>query len=639
MRPSGRDLAIVLAVSGGLGFATGVARPEHQVAVETAQVIAGIVHYPPGNPFFIYHLKLWNLASQLLALLLLAGVPERALSVALSGVLGAVSFQALALCALATSRDRVLAIALPPWILAISAYDLGVNYDIALLGSEHTFGVLGTSWALLALALLGVGRTGAGLCALAIAPAVHPPIGIWVLGIALLALALDAGGRDALRAHAHWLLYGLAVTGLSLGAQLWWSGRFAVEKAATDELAIRDFVRYWDWHRRPVSLADPVFILTAGFVALAAAWLAAPRLRARLDAGAAHLLRALAVSAALALGFAVLTIWQDRLPLPLVVAMPGRHVNLSSLAALPVLLGLLAAPAAAGPGAVLLGAVAVLAGFADALTPRSLLLAIELAAAALALAIALGIDRGSRRIEAVARAVAVGFFAATALLRQRLDPPTTAGLLAAAAALAVAIDPPRRLASLRAARPLAAALAAIAVVLSAVRAEHVAGPPLDWLRDYANDPFFARVAEGQGMLLTAGSLHLVQLRTRRPVLLDGGGLDGLPYAPGAARPMERILTQVYEVNLHDPPDDIRASRPGALLPDTGSWEWQNRSHGRWIALAREFGFSEVLTPIDWHLPLRREERSLELALWSTAREPETPPAASMRAVPPSEEGR
>src|SRR5262249_36418279 len=43
-------------------------------------------------------------------------------------------------------------------------------------------------------------------------------------------------------------------------------------------------------------------------------------------------------------------------------------------------------------------------------------------------------------------------------------------------------------------------------------------------QDRTTDPLFAAAAARRGGLLaTAGTLHLVQLRSRRPVLLDGGG--------------------------------------------------------------------------------------------------------------------
>ena len=55
----------VLIVSGVLGFAVGAIKfPTWQVAVESAQVVAGIVQYPAGNPFYIYHVKLWTILTQ-----------------------------------------------------------------------------------------------------------------------------------------------------------------------------------------------------------------------------------------------------------------------------------------------------------------------------------------------------------------------------------------------------------------------------------------------------------------------------------------------------------------------------------------------------------------------------------------------
>lgn len=48
-----------LTISGLMGFWLGAAVfGEWQVAVETAQVIAGFVKYPADNPFYIYHVRL-----------------------------------------------------------------------------------------------------------------------------------------------------------------------------------------------------------------------------------------------------------------------------------------------------------------------------------------------------------------------------------------------------------------------------------------------------------------------------------------------------------------------------------------------------------------------------------------------------
>ena len=81
--------------------------------MESGQVLAGLVAYPPTNPFYLYHLKLWTLVNQLSALLLKAGLSEMAVSLLVSGLLGAVSFSALALTTFALCRDRLLAFGVP----------------------------------------------------------------------------------------------------------------------------------------------------------------------------------------------------------------------------------------------------------------------------------------------------------------------------------------------------------------------------------------------------------------------------------------------------------------------------------------------------------------------------------------------
>src|SRR4029434_5159858 len=55
-------------------------------------------------------------------------------------------------------------------------------------------------------------------------------------------------------------------------------------------------------------------------------------------------------------------------------------------------------------------------------------------------------------------------------------------------------------------------------------------PPHPIFVDRTTSPALAQVANGSGLLLTGGDMQLIQIRTRRPVLINGGGLDGLPYA-------------------------------------------------------------------------------------------------------------
>ena len=120
-------------------------------------------------------------------------------------------------------------------------------------------------------------------------------------------------------------------------------------------------------------------------------------------------------------------------------------------------------------------------------------------------------------------------------------------------------------------------------------------------RDRTTSPPFAQVAERQGMLATAGNMQLVQLRTRRPVLIDSGGLDGLPYALAAGPALERILRDVYAIDLFNPPEEARGR--GAIPNDTNRAAWERFSREHWRLIRRSYGVTQVMTPPGWALAL------------------------------------
>src|SRR5688572_27154520 len=161
--------------------------PDWQVAVETAQVVAGAVTYPPDNIFYIYHTKLWTALHQILAVALRAGVNEITLSHVVSGVQGMLTFQAIAIFVYAFSRDVLLAVGSSALICLTRSAKYGAIYPIFLLGTKHKYGVVGLSLCVLTVALNGAGwyRTDAVL--LGIAPCIHPSLGSLTCAIVALA--------------------------------------------------------------------------------------------------------------------------------------------------------------------------------------------------------------------------------------------------------------------------------------------------------------------------------------------------------------------------------------------------------------------------------------------------------------------
>ena len=132
-------------------------------------------------------------------------------------------------------------------------------------------------------------------------------------------------------------------------------------------------------------------------------------------------------------------------------------------------------------------------------------------------------------------------------------------------------------------------------------------------RDRTNDPFFAAVAaEPNGLVATGGSFHLVQLYTRRPILLDGGALDSLPYAAESGPAMERILGEVYGIDFFNPPGEAKGA--GAIPPRINRPVWEGYSREKWLAIGRTFNVTQVLTRGDWtlDLPVAAENQWLRL---------------------------
>lgn len=585
-------LGQVLWLSGALGFFLGASRyATWQAAVETGQVLAGLVEYPPNNPFFLYHTKVWTLSNQATALLLRLGLSEIAISVVLSGLLGMVSFQALSAVTLAFSKDEWAALGSPPLILLTGVASFGVTYGVYLMGISHTYGVLGLSSALLTVALIACEEYSVGAFLLGLAPAIHASVGVWLWLIVFVCFLWDRRALwEPARRSARSLLLGVGLSAGSLAVHLlvtYHPGNVAPDVASRYFVA---FTTLWDEHRSPVEIDHPGVYLNAGVTALSLLWLA--WFRKDVPRASHFLLRFFLVSGAL--GFvAIVASWQppDMLPGTLLVLMPNRLLNLNVLAGAAFLIGLLAAyPKHDSAQAGLVGLIAglmvaaksqlwALQGKLEKPPPVEIDPLLAMAAASLAL-------------------MAVASRSAAAPASDRPAP---------------------RLGPLKGTVRLLLVLAAAATVVTSLTSWNAARLNIrDRLRrefrDRTNDDLMARTAKGKGLLLTAGDLHLVQLRTRRPVLLDGGGLDMLSYVPEAGPEMERILRKAYGVDFFDP-GHSKATRLGTIPPAASEKIWRKRLPSEWIRIRKEFGVTEVLAFARWKLRLPVVTENEELALY------------------------
>ena len=107
--------------------------------------------------------------------------------------------------------------------------------------------------------------------------------------------------------------------------------------------------------------------------------------------------------------------------------------------------------------------------------------------------------------------------------------------------------------------------------------------------------------------MTANGVRLVQLKTRRAVLLDTSGFDGLAYSLEAAPRMIHILRDVYAIDLLSPPAEAPVQ--------TNRRAWEGYSRERWQEIGRQYTVTQVLTYRNWSLRLPIVAETADLRLY------------------------
>jgi hypothetical protein len=413
-------------------------------------------------------------------------------------------------------------------------------------------------------------------------PAIHPSVGIWVGSVAVAALAWTyAGRRDELGPLVRYFLAGCAVTLFSAAVQFAFIYDVPQVDAAAVERSFSTFERLWDAHRRArVAFADTGVMFNRTVVALTLIWLIG--FARDLPKPALFLVRVAAIAGLISLGVVFLTwIPPDSMPRTLSILMPARLLNLNIVLAGPLLIGLVAAYRHLRAAQALL--VALMAGLL--LSSKSLLWR---------WLPAIGVQPWSVRFDPVLLFDAAGLVIVCTALWHATRRPA---------------DRPREAWS--GGWLYQGAVAAVLVTAAIVSWRGAA--PRTIFRDRTNDRFFAAVAaDRRGLTVSAGSFQLVQLYTRRPVLIDSGALDTMVYAPEGGPATAQIVTDVYGIDFYDPPREMRSS---SLIPhDANRLTWSRFSAQRWRELRRTYNVSQVVTRSDYELdlPLVAEADGLRL---------------------------
>lgn len=617
-----------------LGALLGFSHEEWQMAIESAQVQAGQVSYPPDNSFFMYHLKIWTLMVQIPAFFLKFGITDAFLNHISSALMGAFLYSNQAVITYLLSRSLIFSLGFPAAVWISRMFQVGDTYEIMLYDEPHTFGIVAPAYAVLVFQLQALRKERLSGFLLGLAPAVHPTVGVWTIGIsAIHGLMGSSFARTWRKWIPYWVL-GCLLTLLSFIIHLRLSASLPEISGEEARRYLEGFTASWDMHRRPVRPTSLAVLLALLLIALVVRFRREGQTHqtpsaSPTDFSAAGnpneqastlLLELLGLSAAAALICAALSHLQGWLPSPLVAAMPWRNLSISGLAFPFVLGGLLGRERSCTQtqgillvlllcfrqpllwaGAPFRGAW-VVAGMAFLIGPT--------------LRIAGEHSAQGRRYFVLLLAVLAAVLSTRPELYRSVFPEIRAvydsilpALALLASGLVLVIRLPKGVA-----RPLRGLLGLLLGLLGAsagVDAWEAAQLRSARLASQASDALFARAAAEPGVLVTASDLTRIQVRTRRPVLLHGYNLNVLPYVLESGPAMEAALRQVYGLSLFRPP----GIRTGGMDSEDGRVTFEERSQAEWVRLAPQFQLTQVLTPKNWALDLPMVAENEQYRLW------------------------
>lgn len=567
------ELVKVCSVTGLLGFFIGVFLcPSRHNAVECAQVLAGVVDYPVTNSYYIYQIKSWTLYHQICALFLYLGVSERTLSFAVSGVLGMLSYQGLSLVVYAFSRKAFLSIVAPLLIHLGQTANFGPSYRVIPVGSFSSYGSLGLSVVLLAVGLIGNGISRLGGLLLGMSPSIHLLLGFycWIVAAAGFLMGPHED-RNNFKNILNPFCIGVALCLISFVTHVLVArdiGTVSVEEAAR---YFDVYLSKWAAHQYPVDWKSPGFWLNQAATVISLLWL---RLfSGDLNKSSIFILRAFVASGVLSLLSAALT-WVPpaMVPKALLLAMPGRFLNFNILGLPALLIGLLGR----------YSTVAACGCLATLVVPMFLVMYGRFAQGRIAALIMIAVT-------------------AMALFFMKLLQNVNSGLTSQ-------LNPQSRNEAARIWGVL------LGVMLGLVLQFVIGGgyrnssfsnlctclPDISGDRFRKEDGDFWAILAGRKGTLLVSDIYLVQSRTGRPILLSPV-IDQLHYAPGSGAEMNRVMREVYGVDLFAPPWNTPVG--GHLPSRLYRCLWQRRSPGEWMKIRNRFGVTDVVTRRGWVLQL------------------------------------
>ena len=171
------------------------------------------------------------------------------------------------------SNNILLSIATPFFVLSTSAYVFGVTYPVNII-APHTWGILGLSFTLLTVAVIGNKQYKFGAFLLGLAPAVQAVYGLCLWLVVGVSLLLDWKVlRSHLKKAIKYFILGCLIFVISLLYHVITSpGIPDISKDIASEY-LRHFVRIWEIHRNPADFTSVGMYLNITGLVISVFWL------------------------------------------------------------------------------------------------------------------------------------------------------------------------------------------------------------------------------------------------------------------------------------------------------------------------------------------------------------------------------
>lgn len=600
-KPSVRiGLSLLLVTTGGILHGTVLGRIPLQTAIEHAQVIAGVVTYPVESPFFYFLTQTWSGLHQVLAAALKLGISEVDLALYLSMMQSTLSSLWIFLMVFAITKRLHPSFLSVPLIFMIFDTGLiyGIQYPIYLSGSPHTSGVLGMGLTALVLAIIALERYWLGGALAAVGICVHSVLLGWMTLILLFtALFFNASKKERSKKLLSGILSGISIPVLSFLLHRRSQSQNLIDTLPklkpTDYLA---FIKNWDSHRnidfspfmkifslQSIDRSDTFFVAFCLMSLVALLLLLLRRssshfnfyhlnVRFTVDLMLIYLIFALIASfisiycihhSSVATTFPIL--------LNAVRAMPMRLLNLLVMIAFPALIGFHYKNRAQFNSALSL--------FLIALIPY----------------LSVQMSHLPDHLRAYELWILLGFTTASALLthkrfQKKLSP--TVALLTQVATLSVTV----------------------LTFLNSLQRVPIFSDLQGDLRN-STDDLIIQKDQSSKLFIVGPGVEYLQMRTRKPLLVDLFQLDGFSYLIDTWGNLEAVMNDIYRIDLRS-----RGSGDVASIRTV----FESRATQAWQDLGKKYSAERVVVLKTWKLKLPLLAESSSFRLYSLLPETEEP---------------